>query len=107
MIFRTFHVPIGHLYVFFGKKVYVLCSCFACIGFIFLFFAVEDLALLQVWHRLQLCLRSDPCPETSCAVGQQKRKEREGHLSKQYRVWPLLVLHSLTVEKSYETIGMI
>ena len=43
---------------------------------------VEDVALPQLWLRLQLQLRSDPWPGTPYVMGQPKMGGKENHLRK-------------------------
>ena len=38
---------------------------------------LKDPTWPQLWRRLQLWLRSDPCPGTPCAAGQQKKEKKK------------------------------
>ena len=38
---------------------------------------VKDLAVLQMYHRLQLQLRFDPWPVNTFAMGKEKKRERK------------------------------
>ena len=38
---------------------------------------VKDPAMLQLWHRSQMQLRSDPCPGNFVRCGDQKRKKKK------------------------------